>query len=88
MTTILSLLATVLIPVLKWVLERKEKRKLNDKDFVTYIEKHQEMRSRAGQTAIDWRASVKKMRAKRDEYLKKMSSMAKKKTDESTTKEK
>lgn len=95
MTSILSLIATVLFPILKWIMEKKAKRKLNDKEFVDYIERHQEMRGRAGQAAIDWRKSVTKMREAREKLLTSMakkkdavvSAVTKKKTDESTTKE-
>lgn len=59
-TAILGLSSSILIPLLKWILEKKAKRKLNDKDFVKFILAHRKRRGNAGQSAMDWKEAMKK----------------------------
>lgn len=77
-SSILSLLATILVPMLKWVLEKRAGKKLNDKEFTEIILAHQDQRNNAGQTALDWKDSVAKLKAR----------LAKKKQEDSEEKDK
>jgi len=62
--SILSLSSSFLIPMLKWILERKAKKKLSEKEFLDAIMAHQSQRANAGQTVLDWKASLAKLKAK------------------------
>lgn len=61
--TILGAIGSIGIPILKWILEKREKRKLSDKEFTELILAHQKQRGGAGQTALDWKDSLKKLKA-------------------------
>lgn len=73
-TSILTILTTVLVPVIKWIIEKREGRKLTDQEFTAIILTHQEHRDNAGQAALDWKTSVAKLKEqvakKNDEDLK------------------
>lgn len=62
----LSLIATILIPIIKWIFERKAKKKLSDKEFVAYISAHQKMRGRAGHAATEWEKALKEAQEEMD----------------------
>jgi len=46
-------ITTILVPLLKWIVEASAKKKLSDKEFVSYVLAHQKRRGRAGQSAMD-----------------------------------
>ncbi len=49
-----SMLGTLLLGILKWVVEKKAMKKLNDKQFIEFIEAHQKRRLGSGKTANDF----------------------------------
>ena len=49
-----GMLATLILGLLKWIFEKKAKQKLNDKQFVEFIEAHQAKRVDAGKTASNF----------------------------------
>lgn len=58
-----STLATILMPIIKFIFERIAKQKLNDKQFIEYVTAHQKLRANAGQTALDWEEALKQAQA-------------------------
>ena len=67
-----TIVTTILLPLLKWLFEKQAGKKLSDKEFVKMVVEHRMQREGAGQTVLDWKASVAKLKG----------SMAKKKTDD------
>lgn len=64
--TILALTSGLLLPLIKWLVERAENKKLSDKEFLEYIAKHQSQRAKAGQTAEDWEKALKEAQDQMD----------------------
>lgn len=57
-----ELVATIAVPIIKWIFERIAKKKLNEKEFIEYVRAHQKLRGRAGQTAVDWEEALAQAR--------------------------
>lgn len=55
----LTIISSILIPLLKWIFSRIAKKKLNDKEFVEYVLAHQKKKVRAGHAAMDWEKALK-----------------------------
>lgn len=53
-------LATILVPIVKFIFEKIAKKKLDDHQFMTYISAHQKRRALAGDTALSWEDALKK----------------------------
>jgi len=62
-----SFLGTFLLGILKWVVEKAAKKKMNDKQFIEFIEAHQKRRIGAGKTANDFDDALAETLAKMDE---------------------
>ena len=63
MTTIYSIAISLLVPILKWFFDKKSKKKLSDEEFITTMLEHHGQRANAGQAALDWKASLAKIKA-------------------------
>lgn len=61
------MLGTLVLGILKWVVEKQAKKKLNDKQFVEFIEAHQQRRLGAGKSANDFEDALAETLAKMDE---------------------
>jgi len=59
-----GMLGTLLLGVLKWVIEKKAKKKLNDRQFIEFIEAHQKRRLGSGKTANDFEDALAETLAK------------------------
>lgn len=59
-----GMLGTLLLGILKWVVEKKMKKKLNDKQFIEFIEAHQQRRLGAGKSANDFEDALAETLAK------------------------
>ena len=59
-TGIITLLAGVLVPLLKWIFELIAKKKLSDKEFVEYVTAYQKKKALAGKAAMSWEEALKK----------------------------
>lgn len=46
-----STIATLLLGLVRWIVEMKAQKKLNDKQFIAFIEAHQAKRLNTGKTA-------------------------------------
>ena len=46
-----TMLGTLVLGLLKWIVTKKAKKRLNDKQFIEFIEAHQNRRIGAGKTA-------------------------------------
>jgi hypothetical protein len=66
----LELAASFLIPIVKWLYERSQKRKLTDEEFVAMVLAHRQQREGAGQTVLDWRDSMGKLQAEYEKQKK------------------
>jgi len=55
----LTIVSSILIPLLKWIFSKIAKKKLNDREFVEYVLAHQKKKVRAGQAAMDWEEALK-----------------------------
>ena len=53
-----SMLSSLLLGLLKWFASKKAKTKLNDEQFIKFIEAHQKRRLGAGKTADDFEAAL------------------------------
>ena len=58
-STIVSAVVAVLIPLLKMLFEAIEKKKISNQEFIDFIKSHQEMRSSAGKAATSWEVALK-----------------------------
>jgi len=47
-------LATLLLGLLKWVFGKKFKNKMNDTEFINYIENHLKLKNNAGKASDDF----------------------------------
>jgi len=61
-----GMLGTLLLGILKFVVEKSAKKKLNDKQFVEFIEAHQQRRLGAGRAANDFDDALAETLAKMD----------------------
>ena len=59
-----GMLATLILGLLKWIVEKKAKQKLNDKQFIEFIEAHQARRLDAGKTATSFEDALQETLAK------------------------
>jgi len=53
-----TLLGTFLLGIVRWFIEKGNKKKMNDRQFVEFIEAHQKRRLGAGKSAIDARDAL------------------------------
>lgn len=58
---------TLFLGILKWVVNKKAKQKLNDRQFIEFIEAHQKRRLGAGKTANEFDDALAETLAKMDE---------------------
>ena len=59
---LLNLTISLLIPMLKWFLSKKSKKTLNAEEFAALVLEHSTQRKGAGQTALDWKTSLSKLK--------------------------
>jgi len=64
MSSITTLAINFLIAMLKWFFNKRAARKLSNKEFVEAMLEHHEQRANAGQSALDWKASLAKLKAR------------------------
>lgn len=50
--------------IIKWLVERKAKKKLSDAEFIAHIEAHQKRRQNTGKAAQDFDAAMEEARQK------------------------
>jgi len=62
-----EMLGTLILGILQWVVGKQAKKKLNDKQFVEFIEAHQKRRLGAGKTANNFDDALQETLAKMDE---------------------
>jgi len=60
-------IVTLILGILKWVVEKKMKKRLNDRQFVDFIVAHQKRRIGAGKTAQDFEDALEETLNKMDE---------------------
>lgn len=53
-----TLIASMGVPLLKWIFSMIAKKKLSDKEFVDYIVASQKKKKRAGQASMDFDGSM------------------------------
>jgi len=53
-------LASIVIAVLKWIANSSAKKKLNDEQFIKFIEVHQTRKVRAADSALSFEDALKK----------------------------
>jgi len=61
---IFTLLTKFGLPFIKYIWEKKEQKKLSDKEFGELISAHMEQRASAGQTVLDGEASIADLEAR------------------------
>ena len=61
------MLGTLILGILKWVVNKKAKKRLNDRQFVEFIEAHQQRRLGAGKSANDFEDALQETLAKIEE---------------------
>jgi len=59
-----TMLGTFFLGMLRWVIEKKAKKSLNDRQFIEFIEAHQKRRLGAGKTANDFDEALAETLAK------------------------
>jgi len=62
-----GMLGTLILGILKWVVNKKAKKRLNDRQFVEFIEAHQQRRLGAGKSANDFEDALQETLAKIEE---------------------
>ena len=55
----ITIVLQVLIPIVKYFIEKKAAKRLSDKEFVDFILAHQKRRSKAGQSSVDFEKALK-----------------------------
>ena len=61
------MLATILLSILRWIAEKNAQQKLNDKQFIEFIEAHQARSLNTGKTATNFEDSLQETLAKIEE---------------------
>jgi len=63
-----EVIGAIMVPILKAIFSKIADKELSDKEFVEYVLAHQKKRARAGQSALDWEAALKKAKAEMKNY--------------------
>lgn len=58
----ITIILQVLIPIVKYFIEKRSAKKLSDKEFVDFILAHQKRRSKAGQSSVDFEKALEEAR--------------------------
>jgi len=59
-----GMFGTIILGILRWVVEKKAKKSLNDRQFIEFIEAHQQRRLGSGKTANDFEEALAETLAK------------------------